>query len=121
MQVVSGPIGRQRVHFEAPPAQSLDIEMRRLLAWINGAPNEQRERKSYFEILERTQKGSLDVTEWLAWFIATLHRAIDQAQVTLAAVRAKARFWQRFAVAIQGADERAPDQAAQPVARRLRR
>ncbi|MCK2086905.1 Fic family protein [Thauera aromatica] len=149
MQVVSGPIGRQRVHFEAPPAPSLDIEMRRLLAWINGAPNEppliraglghlwfvtlhpfddgngriaralgdlllaraegtpqrfyslsaqiQRERKSYYEILERTQKGSLDVTEWLAWFLATLHRAIDQAQVTLDAVLAKARFWQRFA------------------------
>lgn len=149
MQVVSGPIGRQRVHFEAPPAESLDIEMRRLLAWINGAPNEppliraglghlwfvtlhpfddgngriaralgdlllaradrapqrfyslsaqiQRERKSYYEILERTQKGTLDVTEWLAWFLATLHRAIDQAQVTLDAGLAKARFWQRFA------------------------
>ena len=149
MQVVSGPIGRQRVHFEAPPAESLDIEMQRLLAWINGAPNEpsliraglghlwfvtlhpfddgngriaralgdlllaradgapqrfyslsaqiQRERKSYYEILERTQKGALDVTEWLAWFLATLHRAIAQAQVTLDAVLAKARFWQRFA------------------------
>jgi len=149
MQVVSGPIGRQRIHFEAPPAQRLDIEMRRLLAWINGAPNEppliraglghlwfvtvhpfddgngriaralgdlllaradgapqrfyslsaqiQRERKSYYEMLERTQKGTLDVTEWLAWFLATLHRAIDQAQLTLDTVLAKARFWQRFA------------------------
>ena len=149
MQVVSGPVGCQRVHFEAPPGHSLDIVMQRLLAWINGAPNEppliraglghlwfvtihpfddgngriaralgdlllaradgapqrfyslsaqiQRERKGYYEVLERTQKGSLDVTEWLAWFLATLHRAIDQAQLTLDAVLSKARFWQRFA------------------------
>jgi len=47
--------------------------------------------------LERTQKGTLDVTPWLAWFLDTLHRAVDQAQHTLDAVLAKVRFWQRFA------------------------
>src|SRR3990172_7772325 len=57
----------------------------------------QRERKAYYDILERTQKGTLDVTEWLAWFLATLHRAVDQAQHTLDAVLEKARFWQRWA------------------------
>ena len=149
MQVVSGPIGRQRVHFEAPPADRLDIETSRFLDWLNSASNEppllkaglghlwfvtlhpfddgngriaraigdlllaradgspqrfyslsaqiQRERKAYYDILERTQKRSMDVTEWLAWFLATLHRAIDQAQHTLDAVLAKVRFWQRWA------------------------
>jgi len=149
MQVVSDSIGRQRVHFEAPPANRLDIETSRFLDWLNSASNEppllkaglghlwfvtlhpfddgngriaraigdlllaradgspqrfyslsaqiQRERKAYYDILERTQKRSMDVTEWLAWFLATLHRAIDQAQHTLDAVLAKVRFWQRWA------------------------
>ena len=57
----------------------------------------QRERKTYYDILERTQKASMDVTDWLAWFLATLHRAVDQAQHTLDAVLAKSRFWQRCA------------------------
>jgi hypothetical protein len=149
MQVVSGPIGRQRVHFEAPPADRLEAETSRFLDWLNGASNEppllkaglghlwfvtlhpfddgngriaraigdlllaradgspqrfyslsaqiQRERKAYYDILERTQKQSLDVTEWLDWFLDTLHRAVDQAQHTLDAVLTKARFWQRWA------------------------
>jgi Fic family protein len=127
MQVVSGPIGRQRVHFEAPPADRLDAETRRFLDWVDDASNDlplikaglghlwfvtlhpfddgngriaraigdlllaradgspqrfyslsaqiQRERKAYPDILERTQKGTLDVTEWLAWFLDALHRA----------------------------------------------
>jgi Fic family protein len=149
MQVVSGAVGRQRVHFEAPPADRLETETGFFLGWINGVSNEpplikaglghlwfvtlhpfddgngriaraigdlllaradgsphrfysvsaqiQRERKAYYDILERTQKGTLDVTAWLAWFLDTLHRAVDQAQHTLDAVLAKARFWQRFA------------------------
>jgi Fic family protein len=149
MQVVSGPIGRQRVHFEAPPADRLAGETARFFEWVNAATGEpplikaglahlwfvtlhpfddgngriaraigdlllaradgspqrfyslsaqiQRERKAYYDILERTQRGTLDVTEWLAWFLDTLHRAVDQAQHTLDAVLLKARFWQRFA------------------------
>jgi Fic family protein len=149
MQVVSGPLGRQRVHFEAPPADRLETETRRFLDWVNAASGEpplikaglahlwfvtlhpfddgngriaravgdlllaradgspqrfyslsaqiQRERKGYYDILERTQKGTPDVTDWLAWFLDALHRAVDQAQHTLDAVLAKARFWQRFA------------------------
>ena len=57
----------------------------------------QRERKAYYDILERTQKRSLDVTEWLAWFLDTLHRAVGEAQHTLDAVLARTRFWQRWA------------------------
>ena len=150
MQVVSGPIGRQRVHFEAPPADALDTETRLFIDWVNDAPHEpplikaglahlwfvtlhpfddgngriaraigdlllaradgspqrfyslsaqiQRERTAYYDILERTQKQSMDVTEWLAWFLDALHRAVDQAQHTLDAVLSKARFWQRWAL-----------------------
>ena len=149
MQVVSGSIGRQRVHFEAPPADRLETETNRFFKWLNGTSNEpplikaglghlwfvtlhpfddgngriaraigdlllaradsssqrfyslsaqiQRERKAYYEILERTQKRSLDVTEWFAWFLGALHRAVDQAQHTLDAVLTKTRFWQRWA------------------------
>jgi Fic family protein len=57
----------------------------------------QRERKDYYDILEATQKGTLDITAWLAWFLGTLGRAISSAQITLDAVLAKAAFWQRWA------------------------
>lgn len=57
----------------------------------------QRERSGYYEILERTQKGTLDVTAWLAWFLAALGRALGAAQSTLDTVLAKSRFWQRYA------------------------
>ncbi|MEO8460700.1 MAG: Fic family protein [Dokdonella sp.] len=149
MQVVSGPIGRQRVHFEAPPADRLEAEMRRFLDWLNGPSDHlpvikaglghlwfvtlhpfddgngriaraigdlllaradgspqrfyslsaqiQRERKAYYDILERTQKRSMDVTDWLGWFLDNLHRAVDQAQQTLDAVLVKTRFWQHWA------------------------
>lgn len=149
MQVVSGPVERRRVHFEAPPAGHLETELRNFLDWFNadtgehfllkaglahlwfvtlhpfddgngriaraigdmliargdGSPQRfyslsaqiQRERSDYYAMLERTQKGSLNVTDWLTWFIATLHRALDSAQVTLDVVLGKARFWQRRA------------------------
>ncbi len=148
MQVVSGPIGRRRLHFEAPPAERLEAETGRFLDWLNGASYEQpllkaglghlwfvtlhpfddgngriaraigdlllaradgspqrfyglsaqiqRERKAYYDTLERTRKRSLDATEWLAWFLDTLHRAVDQAQHMVDAVLTKARFWQRW-------------------------
>jgi Fic family protein len=149
MQVVSGPIGRQRVHFSAPPAKQLETDTAAFLKWANGSTGEpplikaglahlwfvtlhpfddgngriaravgdlflaradgsperfyslsaqiQRERKAYYDILERTQKASLDVTEWLAWFLDTLQQAVSQAQLTVNAVLAKTHFWQRWA------------------------
>lgn len=57
----------------------------------------QRDRKAYYEILERAQKGDMDVTDWLVWFLESLHRALDQAHQTLDAVLTKTRFWQRWA------------------------
>ena len=149
MQVVSGPVGRQKIHYEAPPAARLEAEMEEFLRWFNGeqgidpvlkaglahlwfvtihpfddgngriaraigdmalARSErsaqrfyslssqiQRERKEYYDLLEQTQKGALDVTEWLAWFLVCMGRAIDGAESTLGNVINKARFWERCA------------------------
>ena len=149
MQVVSGPIGKQKVHFQAPPAPQLEAEMVIFLDWFNkaqtidpvikaglahlwfvsihpfddgngriaraigdlalarGEQSPQRsyslsaqiqhERKDYYDKLERTQIGALDVTDWLEWFLGCLLRAIESAEVTRSAVLAKARFWQRWA------------------------
>ncbi|MDH4375972.1 MAG: Fic family protein [Ramlibacter sp.] len=58
----------------------------------------QRERSAYYAILERTQKGGMDVTAWLAWFLATLHRAVDQAHASLDKVLTSSRFWQHWAM-----------------------
>jgi Fic family protein len=54
------------------------------------------ERNAYYGMLERTQKGTMDVTPWMGWFLGCLGRAIDGAQVTLGAVLGKARFWERI-------------------------
>jgi Fic family protein len=57
----------------------------------------QRERKDYYDLLERTQKGTMDVTPWLTWFAGCLLRAIEGAEASLAAVLGKTRFWQHWA------------------------
>jgi Fic family protein len=57
----------------------------------------QQERASYYDILERTQREGMDITDWLTWFLATLERAIAGAGQTLESVLTKARFWERFA------------------------
>jgi Fic family protein len=149
MQVVSGPIGKEKVHYEAPSARRLNAEMSRFLAWANkkdgtdpvlraalahlwfvtihpfddgngriaraiadwalarSEGSSQRfysmssqmraERKTYYDILEKTQKASLDVTEWMAWFLDCLGRAISGTESTLASVFRKARFWEKNA------------------------
>jgi len=149
MQVVSGPFGRERVHYEAPLADRLQDEMRAFLDWFNDEPrtdpvlkaaiahlwfvtihpfddgtgriaraiadmalarsekSAQRfysmsaqirlERKDYYATLETTQKGALDVTLWLDWFLGCLDRAFDGAETTLTHVMRKARFWEALA------------------------
>jgi Fic family protein len=57
------------------------------------------ERNAYYDILERTQKGGLDVTPWLSWFLGCLGRALNGAEVILANVLAKAAFWREHAQA----------------------
>jgi Fic family protein len=145
MQVVSGPLGRERVHFQAPSSERLDREMTLFLAWFNG-PSEidpvlkagvahfwfvtihpfedgngriaraiadmalaqadgtphrfysmsaqiEADRRVYYRQLEVHQRGSLDITEWLAWFLACLDRALGRAEEMLAVVLQKARIW----------------------------
>jgi Fic family protein len=149
MQVVSGAIGRERVHYQAPPAKRVPDEMAKFLEWFE-RPNDasplltaglahlwfvtihpfddgngriaraigdmalaraentgqrfysmsaqfQRERNDYYDMLEATQKGGLDITRWQAWFLDCLRRAIGGAQESLGMVLGKARFWERFA------------------------
>ncbi len=60
----------------------------------------QKEHKDYYDILECTQKGTMDVSPWMEWFLGCFGRAIDGAQETLSAVFAKARFWERIASGI---------------------
>jgi Fic family protein len=55
------------------------------------------ERNAYYTMLERTQRGSMDITPWMEWFLACLDRAIAGSQTTLAGVLHKARFWERAA------------------------
>ena len=144
MDVVSGPIGHERVHFEGPPADRIEQEMTAFLDWFNGddgtdlvlraciahlwfvtihpfedgngriaraiadmalARSEQspqrfysmsaqmrQERNAYYGGLEQTQKGTLDITEHMDWFLGCLDRSFDDAERTLASVFRKARF-----------------------------
>ncbi len=149
MQVVSGPVGRERVHYEAPPAKRLEAEVQAFLDWFNGRAGPEgvlragiahlwfvtihpfedgngriaraitdlalaqsensgqrfysmssqirEERSDYYDMLERTQKGGLDITDWLVWFVGCFARALDGAEQTCALVLRKAAFWQRHA------------------------
>jgi Fic family protein len=147
MQVISGPLGRERVHYQAPAAARLKREMSAFLSWFNAPPatdpvlkaavahfwfvtlhpfedgngriaraiadmalarsedSPRRfysmsaqirvERNAYYDILETTQKGDLDITPWLAWFLDCLNHAIEGAAGTLSAVLRTARFWEQ--------------------------
>jgi Fic family protein len=55
------------------------------------------ERGAYYNIFEQTQKGTMDVTPWMEWFLGCLGRAIEGAQSTLGTVLSKARFWESLA------------------------
>lgn len=148
MQVVSGPYGHERVHYQAPAAHRVDQEMTIFLQWFNQettldpvlkagvahlwfvtihpfddgngriaraiadmvlAQSEQSsqrfyslssqirlERNEYYKMLESAQKGSLDISSWMEWFLSCLARAIQGAESTLHSVLQKARFWEKI-------------------------
>ena len=56
-----------------------------------------KERNAYYNILEKTQKDTLDITDWLEWFLNCLDRALSATDETLALVLQKARFWEKHA------------------------
>ena len=145
MQVVSGAIGRHKVHYEAPAADRVEGEMGKFLAWFEGEEQEDpllkaaiahlwfvtihpfedgngrigraiaemclarsdgsaqrfysmssqilEERKGYYEVLENTQAGSLDITEWLTWFLECLSRGIEQSNQITSIALEKELFW----------------------------
>jgi len=147
MQVVSGAMGKEKVHFEAPEAERLAAEMDTFLNWFNTAPTTDavlkaaiahlwfvtihpfddgngrmtraitdmqlaradgtpkrfysmsaqilREKTAYYDMLEATQKGGLDITTWLRWFLDCLFHAMDHTEATLAAVANRAQFWEK--------------------------
>ncbi|HEY9261712.1 Fic family protein, partial [Chitinophaga sp.] len=55
-----------------------------------------KERNAYYNILEKTQKGSLDITAWLEWFLSCLDRALVASDETLSIVMGKAKFWEKY-------------------------
>ena len=150
MKVVSGPVGREKIHYQAPPAERLANEMNRFLCWweesrkemdgllrasmghlwfvvlhpfedgngriaralteMGSAQDENlstryyslssqimAEREGYYRILERTNKGQGDITDWMKWFLECMSRAILRSNKLLANVMLKSRFWKHFA------------------------
>ena len=145
MQVVSGPIGREKIHFEAPSANRLENEMQAFLAWFENETNLdpvlkagiahfwfvtihpfedgngriaraigdmalaradrtpdrffslstqiEAERKDYYKQLEKQQRSSPDITDWLLWFLDCLGRAISNSETTLGTITFKAKLW----------------------------
>lgn len=149
MQVVSGGMGKEKVHFEAPTADGLAKEMKAFTDWFNSkmdidpvlkaaiahfwfvtihpfddgngriaraiadlqlaradetsqrfysmSAQIQKERNAYYRILETTQRGTLDITAWLEWFLTCLDRAISASDELLVNVLNKAQFWDTYA------------------------
>lgn len=144
MQVVSGPMGKEKVHFEAPEYDRLDKEMGAFLKWYNEENEDliikagiahfwfitihpfddgngriariisdmtlarsessnkrfysmsasiEKSRKNYYAILEASQKGSLDITKWLDWFLDKLNYAIKNSSKILDRILSKSEFW----------------------------
>jgi len=149
MQVVSGPVGREKIHFEAPPADRLDEEIDQFLEWFRSSETEtdglmraaeahfrfvtihpfqdgngriaraiadmalaqdenngcrlysmsaqiKAERDDYYDVLERMQKGTGDITQWIVWFLECLGRAIRRSHTEVQKSRDKNSLWQKL-------------------------
>ncbi|RYE22216.1 MAG: Fic family protein [Sphingobacteriales bacterium] len=147
MQVISGAMGKEKVHYQAPEAAVLDAEMKAFCDWFNSRDtmdpvmkaaishlwfvtihpfddgngriaraitemqlsradnNQQRfysmsaqirkERIAYYQVLERTQQNTLNISNWLQWFLQCLQRALQATGHSLQTVMSKARFWEQ--------------------------
>lgn len=149
MRVVSGPVGKETVHYEAPPAENVDGMMDEFLEWFQTPQSKldglvraaiahfwfvsihpfqdgngriartiadmaltqdektdcrmysmssqiEAERSDYYDVLERTQKGDGDITEWAVWFLECLKRSIRLSEVEVHRATEKARMWQEI-------------------------
>ena len=147
MQVVSGAMGKEIIHYQAPSAERVPAEMDRFIAWVNSdepidavlkaaiahlwfvsihpfddgngriaraltdmllARSENTGKrfysvsaemkllqKEYYEVLERTQHGDGNISEWILWFLHCFEQALTAAENTLSSVLRKADFWER--------------------------
>lgn len=147
MQVISGAMGKEKIHYQAPDSNDVPHEMSVFLSWANDSqkidpvlkaaiahlwfvtihpfddgngrisrtitdlflarademPHRfysmsaeiRRQRKGYYEILEKTQKGDLDITAWLEWFLGCLEAALLHTEKSIRAVLQKAAFWDK--------------------------
>lgn len=152
MQVVSGAMGKEKVHYQAPPASDIKKEMKTFLSWFNKEPEEdliiksalahlwfvtihpfedgngriaralcdmlltrsddtpqrfysmsaqiRTERKDYYSILEKTQKGPLQITRWLLWYLKCLENSLNSSDVVLSKVFYKHKFWTKYATEV---------------------
>jgi len=146
MQVVSGPMGKEKVHYTAPEAPRLEKEMNQFILWFNTDTSMEpviksaiahlwfvsihpfddgngriaraladtqlaradktnqrfysisaqimKYKKGYYDILEYTQKGSIDVSQWLVWYFERLTDALEITKQTLSKILVKAKFWE---------------------------
>ena len=147
MQVVSGALGKEKIHFEAPEAGRLNKEMKSFIKWFNtehvldpviksaiahlwfvtihpfddgngrmaraiadmqlarADEDDQRfysmsaqiriEQTAYYNVLEKTQKGNLDITEWLLWYLNCFNKALNTTEINLKTVLTKTKFWDK--------------------------
>jgi Fic family protein len=152
MQVISGAMGKEKVHFQAPDSYNVPNEMNQFMDWYNNNENidlvlkaavahlwfvtiypfddgngritraltdmmlarsdksTQRfysmsaqisiERKSYYDILEKTQKGNIEITNWLVWFLDCLTNALKSSETVLFKVLNKAEFWKKNSLTV---------------------
>lgn len=148
MQVVSGAMGKEKIHYQAPDSEEVPRQMKLFLEWANDnrridpvlkaaiahlwfitihpfddgngrisrtitdlflarademphrfysmSAEIRRQRKSYYEVLEKTQKGSVDITGWLEWFLDCLEAALLETEKSITTVLQKATFWDKF-------------------------
>lgn len=148
MQIVSGTMGKEVVHFEAIPSKKVIAEMKFFLDWVNkddtidpvikaaiahfwfiiihpfddgngriartltdyllarseNSPDRfysmssqiMKERKKYYEVLNKVQYSDGDITEWLEWFFKCLRSALQETENTLHRVMDKVKFWDKY-------------------------
>lgn len=148
MQVISGPMGKEKVHYQAPDSDNIPFLMKLFLEWANDnqkidpvlkaaiahlwfvtihpfddgngriartimdlflarademphrfysmSTEIRKQRKGYYAILEKTQKGGLDITGWLEWFLDCLEAALINTEKSISSVLQKAAFWDKY-------------------------
>lgn len=147
MQVISGAMGKERIHYEAPHSDNVPYMMKQFLDWTNDdrkidpvlkaaiahlwfvtihpfddgngrisrtitdlllarademphrfysmSAEIRKQRKAYYDILEKTQKGSINITAWLEWFLDCLEAALLSTEQSIEIVLQKAAFWDK--------------------------